>query len=105
MSVVPAENDTDTAHITGIRTAGADPDAIVHTLGADLEIVEYGHQLQAPAVPVSLTGCPTPAVSTRAVREFREFDLLVVDAGLARSTAAPTVTVGDEFGNDVTASV
>lgn len=95
---------TDTARIEGISAAGANPDAMVHTPSADLEIVEFGHPVQAPVVPVSPTGCPTPAVVTRAVRELLEFDVLAVDAGLARSTTAPTVTIGDEVGNDIRTS-
>lgn len=92
---------TSTARIDGISAAGADPDAMVHTPSADLEIVEYGHPIRAPVVPVSPTGCPTPAVVTRAVRELLAFDVLAVDAGLARPTAAPTVTVGGEPGTDI----
>lgn len=74
---------------------------MVHTPSADLEIVKYGYLVQAPIVPVSPTGCPTPAVITRAIRELLEFDVLAVDAGLAESTTAPTVTVGDKAGGDI----
>jgi len=104
MRFVLVGGNTNTACIEGISAAGANPDAMVHTPSADLEIVEYGHPVQAPVVPVSPTGCPTPAVITRAVRELLAFDLLAVDAGLARSTAAPTVTVGDKVGNDIRTS-
>lgn len=104
MRFVLVGGNTDTAHIDGISAAGANPDATAHTPSADLEIVEYGHPVQAPVVPVSPTGCPTPAVVTRAVRELLGFDLLAVDAGLARSTTAPTVTIGDRVGSDVRTS-
>ena len=92
---------TRTARIDGISAAGATPDAMGHTPSADLEIVEYGRPIRAPVVPVSPTGCPTPAVVTRAVRELLEFDVLAVDAGLARPTAAPTVEIGDAAGEDI----
>lgn len=95
---------TDTARIDGISAAGATPEAMVHTPSADLEIVEYGHPVQAPIVPVSPTGCPTPAVITRAVRELLEFDVLAIDAGVARPTAAPTITLGEEPGDDIRTS-
>lgn len=104
MRFVLIGGNTDTARINGISAAGANPDARVHTPSTDLEIVEYGHPVQATVVPFSTTGCPTPAAITRAVRELLEFDLLAVDAGLARSTAAPTVTIGDEVGNDTRTS-
>ena len=51
--------------------------------------------------PVSPTGCPTPAAITRAVREAVGFEWTVLDAGLAEPTAAPTVDLGANPGNDV----
>jgi uncharacterized protein (TIGR00303 family) len=92
---------TRTAAIEGISAAGADPSLMAHTPSADAEILEYGHPVRAPVVPVSPTGCPTPAVVTRAVRERAEFDSLVIDAGLAERTGAPTVDVGASPGADL----
>ncbi|RBI61329.1 TIGR00303 family protein [halophilic archaeon] len=92
---------TRTAEIDGISAAGADTDVMVHTPSADLEILEYGKPTSSPVVPVSPTGCPTPAVVSRAVRELLEFETLGVDAGLGSPTCAPTVTVGEESGEDV----
>jgi len=101
MRVALVAGSTETASIAGISAAGADPDAMLHTPAADLEIVEYGRPAGAAVVPVSPSGCPTPAVVTRAARELLGFDVLAVDAGLARPTDAPTVAVGDEPGRDV----
>ncbi|MFC4449047.1 nicotinate-nucleotide--dimethylbenzimidazole phosphoribosyltransferase [Halorussus aquaticus] len=95
---------TRTAEIDGLSAAGADPEVMVHTPSADAEILEYGEPVRAPVVPVSPSGCPTPAVVTRAVRELADFETTVVDAGLAEPTAAPTVTVGARPGEDVRAS-
>jgi len=92
---------TKTARIDGISAAGADPDLVAHTPSADAELIEYGHLVRAPALPVSPTGCPTPATVTRAVRELVGFETLVVDAGLAEPTGAPTVGVGAKPGRDV----
>lgn len=92
---------TKTATIDGISAAGADPDVMVHTPSADAEIVEYGEPIRAPVVPVSPSGCPSPAVMTRAVREELGFDLTIVDGGLAEPTGAPTVTVGARPGGDI----
>ncbi|WP_049935268.1 nicotinate-nucleotide--dimethylbenzimidazole phosphoribosyltransferase [Haloplanus natans] len=92
---------TETARIEGISAAGADPALVAHTPSADAELIEYGHLVRAPAVPVSPTGCPTPAAVTRAVREQVGFETLVVDAGLAEPTGAPTVDVGAKPGRDV----
>ena len=92
---------TATAAIDGISAAGADPEAMVHTPGADAEILVYGQPVRSPIVPVSPTGCPTPAVVTRAVREHLGFDCTIVDAGLAEPTGAPTVHVGASPGKDI----
>lgn len=92
---------THTATIEGISAAGANSDLMLHTPAADVEIVEYGQPVLAPVTPVSPAGCPTPAVVTRGVRDLVGFDVVVVDAGLATRTAAPTVTVGERPGADV----
>jgi uncharacterized protein (TIGR00303 family) len=92
---------TKTARIDGVSAAGSDPDLLTHTPSADAELIEYGHLVRAPTLPVSPTGCPTPAAVTRAVRELVGFETLVVDAGLAEPTGAPTVDVGAKPGRDV----
>lgn len=92
---------TRTAEIEGISAAGADPDLMVHTPSADSEILSYGRPVRSPVVPVSPTGCPTPAVVTRAVVERLDFETTVVDAGLVEPTGAPTVTVGARPGEDI----
>lgn len=92
---------THTAAIEGISAAGATPELMAHTPAADSEILVYGRPALAGVTPVSPTGCPTPAIITRAIRERIEFDPLVVDAGLAGETAAPTVALGGEPGADI----
>lgn len=92
---------TRTAEIDGISAAGADADLMAHTPSADSEILTYGRPVRSPVVPVSPTGCPTPAVVTRGVVERLGIDTTVVDAGLAEPTAAPTVTVGARPGADI----
>lgn len=92
---------TRTAGIEGISAAGADPALMAHTPSADAEILEYGRPVRAPVVPVSPTGCPTPAVVTRAVRERASFQSVVLDAGLAERTGAPTVDLSASPGRDI----
>ncbi|MFB6178073.1 MAG: nicotinate mononucleotide-dependent phosphoribosyltransferase CobT [Halobaculum sp.] len=96
---------TETARIDGISAAGADPAVMAHTPSADAEILTYGETAGVPVVPVSPTGCPTPAVVTRAVREELGFESVVLDAGLAKPTAAPTHDLGGSPGRDVRESV
>lgn len=101
MRLILVAGTTRTAEIDGISAAGADPDVMVHTPSADAEILEYGQPVRSPVTPVSPSGCPTPAVVTRAVRDRLGFPVTVVDAGLAEPTAAGTVTVGAHPGGDV----
>ena len=95
---------TETALRDGISAAGADTDGMRATPSADAEIVRYGRPVRADSVPVSPTGCPTPALVTRAVRELLGFDLVVVDGGLAEPTGAPSVSVGAGVGRDIAES-
>jgi uncharacterized protein (TIGR00303 family) len=92
---------TATASIDGISAAGADPSKLAQTPAADAELLSYGDVVRAPAVPQSPTGCLTPAVVTRAIRELLGFELVVVDGGLETGTGAPTVTVGAQPGADI----
>jgi len=90
-----------TAAIEGISAAGADPSLMAHTPAADAEILQYGTTVRSPVVPVSPTGCPTPAVISRSVREEVGFPVTIVDAGMAESSGAPVVDVGGSPGGDV----
>lgn len=101
MRFIVVVGSTRTAAIDGISAAGADPELMRHTPAADAEIVEYGRPISALKMPVSPTGCPTPAVVTRAVHELVRPDVLVVDAGLETPTVAPTTVVGTEPGADI----
>ena len=95
---------TETAAIDGISAAGADPELRRHTPSADLEIVADGRPAGDAVVPVSPSGCPTPAVVTRAVRELVGFEFVGIDAGLAVPTAplsAPVLDAGAAPGGDV----
>jgi uncharacterized protein (TIGR00303 family) len=98
---VPIAGSTETARIEGISAAGADSELMAHTPSADLEILTYGQPVLAPVVPVAPSGCPTPAVVTRAARELLGFETYAIDSGLARPTGAPTVAFGDEPGSDI----
>ncbi|MBV0903359.1 nicotinate-nucleotide--dimethylbenzimidazole phosphoribosyltransferase [Haloarcula salina] len=92
---------TETATRDGISAAGADPELMPVTPAADAEILTYGGPVRTDVIPVSPSGCPTPALVTRAVREVLGMDVTVVDGGLAEATGAPTVTVGARPGKDI----
>ncbi|WP_318567107.1 TIGR00303 family protein [Salinigranum marinum] len=92
---------TRTAAVDGISAAGATPELRWHTPSADAELVRYGRLVRSSFVPVSPTGCPTPALVTRAVVELLGLDVVVCDGGLAKPTGAPTVGFGAKPGHDV----
>ena len=105
MRLVLAAGTTRTAGIEGISAAGTDPESMAHTPGADAEILVRGRVVEAPVVPVSPTGCPTPAVVTRAVREVVGFDVTVLDAGLDGPIGVETVPLGGTPGRDAREAV
>jgi uncharacterized protein (TIGR00303 family) len=92
---------TRTAAIDGLSAAGASADLRRHTPSADAELVRYGRLVRSPVLPVSPSGCPTPAVVTRAVVELLGLDVVVCDGGLAEPTGAPTVDFGANPGHDI----
>lgn len=99
--VVLVAGTTRTALIDGISAAGASPELMARTPSIDAELLVYGEPVSSDVIPVSPTGCPTPAVVTRAVREAVGFPVTVVDGGLGTETRAPTVDVGAPPGRDV----
>lgn len=105
MRVILVAGSTETARIPGISAAGADPTVMALTPSADAELLVYGTPVRTGTVPVSPTGCPTPAVVTRAVRDLVDFDVTVLDAGLTARTGAPTVGLGAGPGADIRETV
>ncbi len=92
---------TKTATIPGITAAGKTPQAVFHTPAADAEIVHFGAPCRAPIVPISPSGCPTPAIVTRAVRDLVEIPVTYIDAGLTKPCAAPLIDQSIPPGNDI----
>jgi NaMN:DMB phosphoribosyltransferase len=88
---------TATARADGTTSDGVDSDLLDHSPSADAELIEYGRLVRVPTHPAS----PVPAAVTRAARQRVGFETLVVDAGLAEPTGAPTVDVGAKPGRDV----
>jgi len=99
--VVLAAGVTRTAEIHGISAAGAAPCELALTPAADAEVLVHGDVVRAPAVPESPTGCPTPAVVTRAAVAVLGLSVTVLDAGLSSPMAADPVTLGADPGGDV----
>jgi uncharacterized protein (TIGR00303 family) len=101
MRLIVVAGSTETADIGGITAAGATPSLIAHTPAADAEVLVHGQLTRAPVLPVSPSGCPTPAVVTRAAVTLTSTPVTVVDAGMATPPGAPTVRLGDTPGADI----
>lgn len=101
MTFVLVAGTTETATIPGISAAGADPEAMASTPTADAEILLSGEPTSVPQVPVSPSGCPTPALVSRAIRDLLEFDVTVIDAGLSVSPDVATIRTAERSGGDV----
>jgi uncharacterized protein (TIGR00303 family) len=105
MKLVLVLGSTDTATIPGITAAGETPKAVYHTPAADAEIVHFGAPRCSPVVPISPSGCPTPAVVTRAVRDLVEFPVRYVDAGITKPCGAPLIDRAIPPGKDIRSPV
>lgn len=92
---------TETAEIPCITAAGADADLLPYTPSLDLEVVEHGEVSGGRSPPVSPTGCPTPAVASRAAVELLDIPFRAVDAGVARPSKASTVELASRAGRDI----
>ena len=101
MRLVLVVGTTHTAEIDGLSAAGATPALRLHTPSADAELVRYGQLVRAPVFPMSPTGCPTPALVTRAGVELLGLDVVVADGGLATTTGAPMIGFGAKPGRDI----
>lgn len=101
MKLIIVLGSTRTATIPGITAAGETPELVFHTPAADAEIVQYGAPVHSPGVPISPSGCPTPALVTRAVRDLIPLDVDFIGAGLATPCAAPLVDVSSTPGRDI----
>lgn len=101
MTVACVVGSTATARIHGVSGAGASPPATAWTPAADAEILAYGRPVATPGVPRAPDGTPTPAVLTRAALSAIDERAIVLEAGLAAPTAAPTVVLGERSGGDI----
>ncbi|GAB7015252.1 nicotinate mononucleotide-dependent phosphoribosyltransferase CobT [Methanogenium cariaci] len=86
--------------VPGISAAGPTPELTLATSALDGEILINGKITSAPVVPVSPTGCATPATLTRAMAELCELQPFVVNAGLAWTPTYPAIDVYGACGGD-----
>ncbi|MHC1630244.1 MAG: nicotinate mononucleotide-dependent phosphoribosyltransferase CobT [Methanoculleaceae archaeon] len=86
--------------VPGISGAGPAPDKTVLTPILDAELVTTGAITSMPARPNTPTGCPTPAVITRAMVALTGIQPLFVNAGLVQPPTVPGVDLLGRPGQD-----
>ena len=86
--------------VPGISAAGPTPELTLATSVLDGEIIVNGKITSAPVIPVSPTGCATPATLTCGMEELCGLQPFVVHAGLAYPPSYPAFDVYGACGGD-----
>ena len=72
---------TETALIPGISAAGQNPEELKLTPALDADFLTFKLEEFKKKLPVSPNGIPSPAILSKAMTEFLELDITVVDVG------------------------
>jgi uncharacterized protein (TIGR00303 family) len=86
--------------VPGVSGAGMSPGKTVLTPVLDSELITYGAIRSRKWKPNTPTGCPTPAVITRAMMALLGREPLFINAGLTTRPVVPCLDVYGEPGKD-----
>lgn len=86
--------------VPGVSGAGMSPEKTVLTPILDSELITYGAIRSRKWKPNTPTGCPTPAVITRAMMVLLGMDPIFINAGLTTQPVVPCLDVYGEPGKD-----
>jgi uncharacterized protein (TIGR00303 family) len=86
--------------VPGVSGAGPSPEKTVLTPVLDSELITHGAIRSRRTRPNTPTGCPTPAVITRAMMVLLGLEPLFVNAGLTTQPVIPCLDVYGEPGRD-----
>jgi uncharacterized protein (TIGR00303 family) len=86
--------------VPGVSGAGMSPEKTVLTPVLDSELITHGSIRSRRWKPNTPTGCPTPAVITRAMVALLGIEPLFVNAGLTTRPVVPCLDVYGEPGKD-----
>ncbi len=86
--------------VPGVSGAGMSPEKTVLTPILDSELITYGAIRSRKWKPNTPTGCPTPAVITRAMMVLLGMQPLFINAGLTTQPVIPCLDVYGEPGKD-----
>jgi len=86
--------------VPGLSGAGPNPKGSLLVPVLDAELILNGEITSSSATPNTPTGCPTPAVITRAMMELLNHEPLFVNAGLYHTPTVPCYDLYGEIGQD-----
>ncbi|MDD1651774.1 MAG: TIGR00303 family protein [Methanomicrobiales archaeon] len=86
--------------VPGVSGAGPTPERTLDTPVLDSELIATGTIRSRPHKPNTPTGCPTPAVITRAMMDLLGMDALFVNAGLVHPPVVPCLDLYGDPGGD-----
>ncbi|HIJ07019.1 MAG: hypothetical protein XE11_0651 [Methanomicrobiales archaeon 53_19] len=86
--------------VPGISGAGPSPEKTVFTPILDSELIINGTITSMPIRPDTPTGCPTPAIITRAMMQLCSLSPFFINAGLAHAPTIPTYDLYGRAGGD-----
>lgn len=86
--------------VPGVSGAGPSPEKTVLTPVLDSELITHGAIRSRRTRPNTPTGCPTPAIITRAMMALLGMEPLFVNAGLTTEPVIPCLDVYGEPGRD-----
>ena len=86
--------------VPGVSGAGMSPEKTVLTPILDSELITHGTIRSRKMKPNTPTGCPTPAVITRAMMVLLGMEPLFINAGLTTRPVVPCLDVYGEPGKD-----
>ncbi|HTY76055.1 MAG TPA: TIGR00303 family protein [Candidatus Nanoarchaeia archaeon] len=92
---------TETAKISGISAAGANPEITDYTPPADIELLMLGKCECINGVPVTPDGIPTPALITASALKLAKIPALPVNAGVRILPHVPFLELGGKPGKDI----
>ena len=86
--------------VSGLSGAWPNPEGSLFVPVLDAELILNGEITSSAATPNTATGCPTPAVITRAMMELINHEPLFVNAGLYHKPTVPCYDLYGEIGQD-----
>jgi uncharacterized protein (TIGR00303 family) len=92
---------TETAKISGISAAGANPEITDYTPPADAELLLLGRCKCIKGVPITPTGIPTPALITMSALKLANIPVLIASGGLRIKPQIPFLDLGGLPGKDI----